>query len=540
MVTSQSKEQVDLIGAQVFKPIEQQQNSLKQSESEIKSDSDNSVSAEIVLDSDIVESDSPNAEPLILSQTPTNSQSPEVLKSKSKKIEDSANSISSSKDEFSSCTSSSKLSSEVLESEKKVSVEITQSLQTNDRNQNLEQPTETFQNDEPSKPNNTDSKKEEFLTNPVESQTPSVKAVAPKPDTSLKPERTTTASPIPKLPKVSTGQWGSFLKRAVANVEQTLDKVIQETATSEIGTSSTPALPIVTNEPTDETILSPQPIRPSSGRLSMQERLAKAVGSRNSPSKSPISSPRSSIDQQRPSSFDLKPSVTPDISCPDTPASEISDVKDRDFKELEDIVKTLPDGDSKSKIEEQLAIFLGSYTNKLSTFVSESHSAQEKINSLESKLKFLAREEAEFAKKEKSSSSGIQRKLAEKEEQVALLLEEGQILSKNELKHMTTIKNLRARERESDRHIKDAQKRQENAEREANKLRDQLRTLQDVEKKVNEAIKARTKAENENESLKKEKQLHLVSHLSKRLIVNERFSNFTRLKSHHLKIKFSY
>jgi hypothetical protein len=523
MVSSESKEQVDqlnqkpdLIDAEISKPAEEQKEKSEQSEPEVQLESNVSATEDNELDNTSADSDTTNADAVISVQELTEKYQSESFDTNQETLEGNPVNPSPSLGDMSSSPKlAAKPPKDISDSKEALPVETEKVLEIDAQHQELEQPINTAsQAPESTKSVENDfdsSKKEKSVTESVQPPTLSVTVDPPKPEIDLTQERVAaTPSPIPKLPRVSTGQWGSFLKRAVANVEQTLDKVIQETATSEFGTGSTPSSPVITSVPTDNKILSPQPIRPSSTRLSMQERLAKAVGSRNSPSKSPVSSPRSSIDQQRPSSFELKSSVTPEISSPATPASDISETKDNDLKDLENLIKALPDGDSKAKIEEQLTIFSSSYTNKISIFASDSHSAQEKINSLESKLKFLAREEAEFSKKEKSSSTGLQRRLAEKEEQVALLLEEGQILSKNELKHMTTIKNLRARERESDRYIKDARGRQETAEREANKLRDQLRTLQDVDKKVNEAIKARTKAENENESLKKEKQLNLV------------------------------
>lgn len=523
MVSSESQEQVDqlnqkpdLIDAEISESVEQQKQDTKQSKLEVELESNTSATEDHELDNSTADSDTTNADVVISVHNPTMNHQSESSDDNKETLEN--NAISSPPSPPAVVVSSPKLSAEPPQdiSDIKIAtpVETEKALESDAQDQELKQSTSsTSQSPEAIKPVETNldrSQKEKTVPELAQPQAQPVKVDSLKLEIDLAQERA-TSSPVSKLPKVSTGQWGSFLKRAVANVEQTLDKVIQETATSEFGTSSAPSSPVITSVPTDNKILSPQPIRPSSARLTMQERLAKAVGSRNSPSKSPVSSPRSSIDQQRPSSFELKRSVTPGISSPATPASDIFEAKDNDLKDLENLIKALPDGDAKSKIEEQLTIFSSLYVDKISTFTSDSHSAQEKINSLESKLKFLAREEAEFSKREKSSSTGLQRKLAEKEEQVALLLEEGQILSKNELKHMTTIKTLRARERESDRHIKDAQRRQENAEREAKKLRDQLRGLQDVDKKLNEAIKARTKAENENESLKKEKQLSLVS-----------------------------
>lgn len=143
------------------------------------------------------------------------------------------------------------------------------------------------------------------------------------------------------------------------------------------------------------------------------------------------------------------------------------------------------------------------------TNTEELHSYKEKVTSLESKLVFLAREESENAKRDRQSSTGIQKKLAEKEEQVALLIEEGQILSKKELKYMNTIKAIRVREKEQEKLALDARDRQERAEREANALRNRIKHLEDAERRKTGDQKVRIKLENEVESLKREKNLNI-------------------------------
>lgn len=325
-------------------------------------------------------------------------------------------------------------------------------------------------------------------------------------------------------------QWASYLKRAVANVEQTLDKVIQETSSSEVNLPDRPVkADVVASQPSaaDIKIHAPQPVKASprtGGRLTMQERLAMALGGRNSPSspttstnstspfsETPISSPKASLDTKRPSFDKEESNVTQskEVETAEISVEKPAEINPTDKLEpARSLLAAIPDESVRTQLEN---IMLDLATNpKLEDQSAELHHAQEKINSLESKLKFLAREEAQHAKALKSSSSGIERKLAEKEEQVALLLEEGQILSRNELKHMNTIKALRAKERDNDRILQSAQKRQETAERDALRAKEALRSMQDTEKRLNEANKARSKLENENETLKKDKQMNLV------------------------------
>src|SRR5690606_8820782 len=75
----------------------------------------------------------------------------------------------------------------------------------------------------------------------------------------------------------------------------------------------------------------------------------------------------------------------------------------------------------------------------------ELHGYVEKIDALQSKLKYLAKDAAESAKKAAASAEkgSIEKELLGKDERIALLLEEGQKLSMTELEHRTTIKKLR-------------------------------------------------------------------------------------------------
>lgn len=382
-----------------------------------------------------------------------------------------------------------------------------------------------------------------------------------------------SSKPAPK-PASTTGQWTSILKRAVANVESTIDKVIQDSGTSEIGPKPETG-PEPEPEPEPKPIESPKPIAEAApseligstltgGRLSMKERLALAMkqSPNNTPSRTSTSSPRESFDRSSTprtsinisrNSFDRSNSPLPDSekhtedietdpdtdlemipnsasqpnisleiprSQTDTPNSAIfseqpskssfdlaaslagsnSDILDVLSEEINSL-EHKPDDSTKSKLKK----LLSELKSRDVSVTEELDSYKEKATSLESKIVFLSREEAARAKNEKLSSSGIQKKLAEKEEQIALLMEEGQLLSKKELKHMNTIKLLRSREKEQERIALDAKDRQERAEREAKRLKDKIKSLQEVEKRQTGDLRALSRLEIEVDNLKKEK-----------------------------------
>lgn len=85
----------------------------------------------------------------------------------------------------------------------------------------------------------------------------------------------------------------------------------------------------------------------------------------------------------------------------------------------------------------------------------EAHGYLEQIESLRAKLQFLTQQAASDAKaRALDAEKGTpQRGLAERDERIALLLEEGSRLSQNEMKLMTTIKNLRAKSSDDQKQI---------------------------------------------------------------------------------------
>ena len=76
----------------------------------------------------------------------------------------------------------------------------------------------------------------------------------------------------------------------------------------------------------------------------------------------------------------------------------------------------------------------------------ELHPYIEKIDALQAKLQYLSREAADSAKQAAiaAQSGSAEKKLLEKDERIALLMEEGEKLSKTEMNHLALIKNLRS------------------------------------------------------------------------------------------------
>lgn len=76
----------------------------------------------------------------------------------------------------------------------------------------------------------------------------------------------------------------------------------------------------------------------------------------------------------------------------------------------------------------------------------ERHDHVERADALESKLKYMAQEMTESARKSAASAAagGVEKRIAEKDEKIALLMSEGQTLAATEHKHRSIIKKLRS------------------------------------------------------------------------------------------------
>ncbi|KAJ3121534.1 TATA element modulatory factor 1 [Physocladia obscura] len=88
-----------------------------------------------------------------------------------------------------------------------------------------------------------------------------------------------------------------------------------------------------------------------------------------------------------------------------------------------------------------------------------------------------------------SSFDETLRQLGEREEKIKNLFEEGEKLSKNELKMSTIVKKLRIKEADSESQIKDQSKKIENLTLELNELKEKLSGLTENEKKLGESLR---------------------------------------------------
>lgn len=174
----------------------------------------------------------------------------------------------------------------------------------------------------------------------------------------------------------------------------------------------------------------------------------------------------------------------------DIQASELSDIGDGSNTGYEALYNQIKSDYETSELQRQ----------------EEMHGYIERIDALQSKLHYLAKESAEAARQASGAApSGSQeKKLADKEEQVALLMQEGQQLSKKELVHLTTIKKLRAKIQEDGKEVAEAKAKQEKAEREVTIITERWRRAEASEKRISERLKGYTLLQKEHEVLKAE------------------------------------
>ncbi|KAL2003945.1 hypothetical protein VTN02DRAFT_1464 [Thermoascus thermophilus] len=137
----------------------------------------------------------------------------------------------------------------------------------------------------------------------------------------------------------------------------------------------------------------------------------------------------------------------------------------------------------------------------------EMHEYIERIDALQSKLKYLAKEAAESAKKaaESAEPGSVEKQLLEKDERIALLLEEGQKLSKTELDHRTAIKKLRQQLAETTKSQAEAKKRADKLEMDLSNAEARARRAEAAEKRANESLSSQTKTAKDLEAVTAER-----------------------------------
>ncbi|KAK5690839.1 hypothetical protein LTR97_012000 [Elasticomyces elasticus] len=177
-----------------------------------------------------------------------------------------------------------------------------------------------------------------------------------------------------------------------------------------------------------------------------------------------------------------------------------------------------------AELEAEMAQMREDYAAAEKQRQEEMHTYLEKIDALQAKLKYLANETVAAAKAANAETTGDEAKLAEKDERIALLMEEGEKLSKTELRHMQTIKKLRGTAGEKDKAASELSKRLERAEKAEVELKQKLRRAEVAEREANEKARQIVTIEKEVEKLRvdRENASELIRNLTSQLkVANE-------------------
>ena len=305
-------------------------------------------------------------------------------------------------------------------------------------------------------------------------------------------------------------KWGSLLGNAVANLESKLDTILAEEGNTK---KPLPGQRVGTSE-----------------RARSTSRVRKEQTTRTSTDSQRSTNQRTSVDSTRaiatntipevqihePESADREASI--DLAEADTSgtgSSGTNTLHQVDDQATLDPSLTLDDDEqafttTRSEIHSetlhaQLAQLRGDNEAQEVQRQEEVHNYLERIDALQAKLSYLASEAASNARSsaEAAPADSLEKKLAAKDEQIALLLEEGQKLSKAEVTQSTTLRKLRVKIADDGRVIADLRRKLAAADKSS---ADKAETLTRLETGVKEAggkLVRLARAEREVEELKK-------------------------------------
>lgn len=134
----------------------------------------------------------------------------------------------------------------------------------------------------------------------------------------------------------------------------------------------------------------------------------------------------------------------------------------------------------------------------------EIHAYVERIDALESKLKYMAKEAMDSAKATSSTASpgSLEKKKAEADLQIAQLMEEGINLARTEQKHRAILKRLRAKISEDEKEISTLKTTKDKLDRETEALRQRAKRVDELERTYGDLQRRLDQAQRELNSLR--------------------------------------
>ncbi|KAF2264524.1 hypothetical protein CC78DRAFT_533116 [Lojkania enalia] len=225
----------------------------------------------------------------------------------------------------------------------------------------------------------------------------------------------------------------------------------------------------------------------------------------------PASPPSAAVVSEQPSAMAVPAMSIPSIFTPDTasPRQSLDSVPSRpsmDISTLADL--EVPTPRSPATVEAELSSLRKTHEETLRDHREELNSHLERIDALQSKLTYLSQQLASSAKATSSSDdvTPADKKLAEKDAQIAALMEEGQKLSKSEMKHLTTIKKMRVKAQETDREMAMLKQRLLKAEKSIGEQTERAKRAEAAERAALDKLKIVAKIEKDIELIRAERE----------------------------------
>jgi predicted nucleic acid-binding Zn-ribbon protein len=136
----------------------------------------------------------------------------------------------------------------------------------------------------------------------------------------------------------------------------------------------------------------------------------------------------------------------------------------------------------------------------------EIHGYIERIDALEAKLQFLAREATDAARQAAlaAPAGSVEKKLAEKDQQIAQLMEEGKNLASTDHKHRALVKKLRATIADNEKELGTLRTARDKSDREIENLRSRARRADELEKAHDDLQKRLDQTQKELNTLRPE------------------------------------
>jgi hypothetical protein len=226
----------------------------------------------------------------------------------------------------------------------------------------------------------------------------------------------------------------------------------------------------------------------------------------------PTASPQTApLVSEQPAAMRMPVMSVPSIVTPQTssPRQSMDSVFSRPSIELSTPAEPeLPSTQDPDVLASELSSLQEAYEETVRGHRDELNSHLERIDALQSKLTYLSQQLAASAKTAAGEANATpqDKKLAEKDTQIAALLEEGQKLSKTEMKHMTTIKQLRARGQEQNKELTTLKQRLVKAEKGLTEQSERAKRAEASEKAAQEKLKVVDKIEKDINAIRAERE----------------------------------